>query len=169
MKTHCASIGLCAALAAANAHQAHHEHAVRDTANSTDVSGITRGIKAGLSGYQGIQNKKAFQQLAGSISWYSDYQPDTPEAQGVAGVPMLWGDSTSCGSIGSGRMSAFNTAVASKAPKIMFGFYEPDCSCSSSSDMTVSDGVSSWNQYIAPLGDKNTILGSPSAPSVAVS
>lgn len=45
----------------------------------------------------------------------------------------------------------------------MFGFYEPDCQCTSSSQMAVADGISSWNSLLAPLGAKGTILGSPSA------
>jgi hypothetical protein len=45
----------------------------------------------------------------------------------------------------------------------MFGFYEPDCDCPMSSD--ISDptiGAKKWNDFLAPLAKKGTKLGSPS-------
>lgn len=45
----------------------------------------------------------------------------------------------------------------------MFGFYEPDCNCPMSADM--SDpvyGARKWNEMLAPLAKKGTTLGSPS-------
>ena len=44
----------------------------------------------------------------------------------------------------------------------MFGFYEPDCSCPMSSQMSETEGASLWNQKLAPLAANGTILGSPS-------
>lgn len=44
----------------------------------------------------------------------------------------------------------------------MFGFYEPDCSCPSSSSMSVESAAHDWNKLLAPLAKKDTILGSPS-------
>ena len=46
----------------------------------------------------------------------------------------------------------------------MFGFYEPDCDCPMSSDMSDATlGASSWNSTLVPLATKyNTKLGSPS-------
>ena len=46
---------------------------------------------------------------------------------------------------------------------MMFGFYEPDCDCPMSSDM--SDpvvGAQKWNSMLAPLASRGTVLGSPS-------
>jgi hypothetical protein len=83
--------------------------------------------KAGLSGYPSIQNTKAFQSLAPYIGWYSDYNPDTPDSGSVQGVPMLWGGKGSHCSVTAGRLAAFKKTVAKHNPKLMFGFYEPDC------------------------------------------
>jgi len=45
----------------------------------------------------------------------------------------------------------------------MFGFYEPDCDCTMSSQISVpTDGLDMWNKYLAPLKAKGTVLGSPS-------
>ena len=43
----------------------------------------------------------------------------------------------------------------------MFGFYEPDYGCPSSSNIAPADATIAWNTYIAPLA-ADTILGSPS-------
>ena len=97
MRTHTTSAGTVCAFAnlAAALHDqtTHHAHAARDTIggamNTQIVNPITGGIKAGLSGYQGVQEKQAFSQLASHISWYSDYQANTSDASGVVGVPMV--------------------------------------------------------------------------------
>ncbi len=47
-------------------------------------------------------------------------------------------------------------------PSIMSGFYEPDCACTMSSDMSTSDAATQWESLIAPLAAKGTVLGSPS-------
>ena len=121
------------------------------------------GKKAGLSGYVGIQGKAAFHQLAPHISWYSDYTPNTPNFHGVKGVGMLWGASgSSCGSVVSDRLKTFESMIKHGVPDIMFGFYEPDCYCPDSSQMSTSAGAADWNKLLAPLGRKGTILGSPS-------
>lgn len=118
--------------------------------------------KAGLSGYPSIQSTQAFADLAPYIGWYSDYNPNTPDASGVQGVPMLWGGSSSTCSVTGERLQAFKDVVANSTPKLMFGFYEPDCPCQSSSSMSLSDTINDWNTFLAPLGDSGTILGSPS-------
>ncbi|GAB7344565.1 hypothetical protein MBLNU457_3064t1 [Dothideomycetes sp. NU457] len=130
---------------------------------STGLAGYT-GIKAGLSGYIGIQNTDAWSSFVPHIGWYSDYSAITPDANGVQGIPMLWGDGVACASVSSDRLSQFNDAVASHgAPKIMFGFYEPDCDCTMSSQISdPSTGLDMWNQYLKPLAAKGTTLGSPS-------
>lgn len=81
--------------------------------------------KAGLSGYVGIQNIQAFKDLAPYIGWYSDYDPNTPDALGVQGVPMLWGATGSVCLETPGRQKLFQDAIQAKTPKLMFGFYEP--------------------------------------------
>ncbi|KAI9667255.1 MAG: hypothetical protein M1821_000069 [Bathelium mastoideum] len=119
-------------------------------------------FKAGLSGFVGVTSKSAFNDLKPYISWYSDYTPTTSDTDGVKGIPMLWGDGVSCGSSSGDaeRMAAFDNLTTN--PDFMFGFYEPDCNCPASSNMSSADGTSVWNQKLAPLASKGTLLGSPS-------
>lgn len=80
-------------------------------------------------------------------------------------VPQLWGNSTSCDNTPdlASRFSAFTSLTATATPSIMFGFYEPDCGCPDSSDITdPAQGASLWNSYLGPLKAKGTTLGSPS-------
>jgi len=109
------------------------------------------GKKAGLSGYTGIQTnaKEAFSALAPHISWYSDYTATTETTSAfpnVMGIPMLWsGSGSACtGNEFTNRLNGFKSQVATtaQAPKIMFGFYEPDCTCTMSSQMSVEDAAS---------------------------
>lgn len=61
------------------------------------------------------------------------------------------------------RLATFNDmATNDTTPSIMFGFYEPDCTCDMSSDMSTSDAATQWDALIAPLASKGTVLGSPS-------
>ncbi|KAK3721395.1 hypothetical protein LTR37_003271 [Vermiconidia calcicola] len=147
-------------------HQQHARlHDKRAPVNASRVKNVLpKGQKAGLSGYIGIQDKPAFKELAPHISWYSDYTPNTPSSHGVKGIGMLWGtSSSSCGDIPEERLQTFKSMIAKgNVPDIMFGFYEPDCYCPSSADMSVSSGASDWNALLAPLGKKGTVLGSPS-------
>lgn len=118
------------------------------------------GKKAGLSGYIGCQDTSAFTDLAPYISWYSDYTANTTDAQGVQGIGMLWaGPGSACGSLETDRLDTFTSLTST--PSIMFGFYEPDCSCDMSSEMSVSSAASSWDSLLAPLAAKGTVLGSP--------
>lgn len=123
-----------------------------------------KGGKAGLSGYIGIQTKPAFKALAPYISWYSDYTPNTPGVPGVKGVGMLWGATgSSCGETSTERSDTFKQMIKKgRIPDIMFGFYEPDWYCPSSSDMSIKEGAAEWNELLAPLAKKGTVLGSPS-------
>lgn len=112
-------------------------------------SGISRGTlspngkKAGLSGYPGIQAMPAFSDLASYISWYSDYTPNTPDSQGVMGIGMLWGASgLPCRSVTTERLAIFNEMMSNNTvPSIMFRFYEPDCDCWMSSQMSTSSAA----------------------------
>ncbi|KAK4542456.1 hypothetical protein LTR36_006708 [Oleoguttula mirabilis] len=128
------------------------------------VNNLTpNGKKAGLSGYSGVQNIDGFSDLAPYISWYSDYLPNTPDEQGVKGIGMLWGASGSaCTNVSTERVDTFDTMIADTIPEIMFGFYEPDCTCDMSSEMSVSDAAAAWESLIAPLKQSGTVLGSPS-------
>ncbi|KAF2862077.1 glycoside hydrolase family 128 protein [Piedraia hortae CBS 480.64] len=125
---------------------------------------VPNGKKAGLSGFPGISNISAFGQFAEHISWYSDYLPDTPDANGVMGIGMLWAaQGSSCTDLEKQRMQLFNDYVDNgNHPSIMFGFFEPDCYCPMSSDMSTRDAANAWNQHMVPLKNKGTILGSPS-------
>jgi hypothetical protein len=61
------------------------------------------------------------------------------------------------------RLSTFNSLMSNDTvPSIMFGFYEPDCECPMSADMSTSDAATQWDSLLAPLADKGTVLGSPS-------
>jgi len=82
----------------------------------------------------------------------------------LVGIGMIWGTaSSSCGKTATDRAATFERMIKSeKVPDIMFGFYEPDWTCPSSSDMTVAEGVSDWEELLAPLAKKGTVLGSPS-------
>lgn len=86
--------------------------------------------------------------------WHSG----VPEA-----IPMLWGNGHR-GSVQSDwdRFSTFKSTWTNGAvPKYMLGFNEPDCPTGESSDMSVQSAVQTWNQYIAPLGNKGALLISP--------
>lgn len=140
-------------------------HALPAPLNKRKATNFTpKGKKAGLSGYIGIEKKPAFKTLAPYISWYSDYAPNTPNAHGVKGVGMLWGATgSSCAQPTADRLAIFQQMMRNgKVPDYMFGFYEPDCYCPSSSEMTIAEGVKEWNQLLAPLKKKGTLLGSPS-------
>ena len=92
-------LGLASVSAVSALHEqgARHHHVARSASatlsappmNTAVVNGVTRGIKAGLSGYLGVQSQAAFQQIAPHISWYSDYQANTTDVGDVAGVGMV--------------------------------------------------------------------------------
>ena len=130
----------------------------------SSISTLLHGKKAGLSGYPGIQNTPAFHQLAPHISYYSDYMPNTPLSHSVKGIGMLWGAAGSaCSSTSEERLNIFKSMIRKgRIPDIMFGFYEPDCSCPSSSDMSIASAAQDWSKLLAPLAKKGTMLGSPS-------
>ena len=118
-----------------------------------------------MSGFIGIEDIAGFAELAPYISWYSDYTANTSSSQGVAGIGMLWGaKGSACKDVYSPRLEAFTDLVDTNktVPEIMFGFYEPDCDCSMSSDMSVSSAASAWDKLVVPLAAKGTVLGSPS-------
>lgn len=170
-------------------HIKHHAHTTRPAQDSTpttfsvarratsaygsppapSATGITKnnltpnGRKAGLSGYIGIQDKQGFKDLAPYISWYSDYTATTPSTSGVQGVGMLWGgDGSTCADTQT-RLTAFDNMIAADTiPEIMFGFYEPDCNCPDSAQMTCDEAAADWDKLIAPLSKNGTVLGSPS-------
>jgi len=140
-------------------------------AASTGVATISKknltpnGRKAGLSGFVNIHYYPAFDQLAPYISWYSDYYPNTPDWSGVKGVGMLWGaPGSGCVGVYEDAYNTFQSTYGNgkKAPDIMFGYYEPDCFCTSSSQMSVTSAAANWNSTLAPLSAKGTVLGSPS-------
>ena len=128
------------------------------------IKSLLHGKKAGLSGYVGIQNTPAFHTLTPHISYYSDYTPNTPSSHGVKGIGMLWGASGSaCSSVYTDRLQTFKSMIArGDVPDVMLGFYEPDCSCPYSSQMSVASAAHDWNKLLAPLAKKGTLLGSPS-------
>lgn len=74
--------------------------------------------------------------------------------------PQLWGDGHTGGDDAT-RLAAFKGLTST--PGYMQGFYEADCtppmSCDISSPSTLA---ADWTKYLAPMGQKGTILGSPS-------
>jgi hypothetical protein len=75
-------------------------------------------------------------------------------------IPMLWGGGDA-DSTDASRLAAFKDIT--QAPQYMIGFEEPDCpSGGGSAGMSVAEGVSAWEQYIAPFQAKGTKLVSPS-------
>lgn len=150
------------------------------TASSSTPS--TLAWKAGLSGYPTIETESVFlDNFVPYISWYSNYNPVAPniaysapsgtsnQSHTVLGAPMLWGMGNQClngpdGPVDEYRLGNFTAEVTSgdTDPSVMFGFYEPDCDCNSSSHIVdVSTGLSKWNEYIAPLASRGIKLGSP--------
>lgn len=136
--------------------------------------------KAGLSGFPTIQDLEVFQEnFLPYISWYSNYDPVAPNfvlpSHKVVGAPMLWGKGDQCltgpdGPVDAERLANFTAFVAlpsipltpAEDPDIFFGFYEPDCNCSSSSHIpAVDEGVVAWDTYIKPLASRGIPLGSP--------
>nr|GAT60680.1 predicted protein [Mycena chlorophos] len=119
------------------------------------ASGFTPGkLKAGTSSGDGLSH------LGSNIGWYYDWTPDPSPYGNLETVPMLWGDGDA-DSVDNERVQAFKKI--SQAPQFMLGFEEPDCpSGSGSAGMSVSQGVSAWEEYIAPFQAKGTKLGSPS-------
>ncbi|KAI7298322.1 hypothetical protein KC315_g18100, partial [Hortaea werneckii] len=70
---------------------------------------------------------------------------------------------SACGDVTPERVSLFHSMLDNDSiPEIMFGFYEPDCDCDMSAQMTVSDAQTQWDALLAPLADKGVVLGSPS-------
>ncbi|CAJ2508965.1 Uu.00g139910.m01.CDS01 [Anthostomella pinea] len=153
--------------AAPSSHSSATSTSSTSAASSTGISKANltpNGKKAGLSGFVGIQNKSGFSDLAPHMSWYSDYTANTPDAQDVMGVGMLWAaGGSACGSSETERLDTFNTLISSGVtPSIMFGFYEPDCDCPDSSEMSSTSAAIAWDSLIAPLAANGTVLGSPS-------
>ncbi|PRP88284.1 hypothetical protein PROFUN_03393 [Planoprotostelium fungivorum] len=111
------------------------------------------GIKAGISA------GNAYYVVKDHIGWWYDCKtnPGKPIA-----VPMLWG----AGKADSGdakRLADFKSKVANSTPPYFLGFEEPDCkSGSGSAGMTMDDAVDLWNNWVAPMGKRGTLLGSPS-------
>ena len=84
---------------------------------------------------------------------------------------MLWGDGTVDAQDAS-RLKAFEKLTSSSvaAPHFVLGYEEPDCpSGSGSADISVADGVATWEAHVAPLRARGTKLGSPSMCSTYLS
>lgn len=112
------------------------------------------GKKAGSAGGRAVPF------LSDHLGWWYDWTPSPGTNSGVQGVPMLWGDGQN-GPEDAARYAEFQKGIPQ--PDYLLGFNEPDCSGEdTSADMTVAEGVSEWNQYIAPYGDNGALLGSPS-------
>lgn len=76
---------------------------------------------------------------------------------------MLWGNGHRGGLQNDwNRFSQFRSTWSSgNVPPYVLGFNEPDCTSGESSALSVSDAVSTWEEYIAPLGNAGALLISP--------
>ena len=123
-------------------------------ASAIPADTIPGGKKAGMAGSRAVPFMKEH------LGWWYDWSSTPGTVGGIPGVTMLWGDGTN-GKLDAQRFSAFQKLTT--APQYLLGFNEPDCTGADiSADMTVDEGVSTWNQYIAPKGKQGSLLGSPS-------
>lgn len=147
-------------------------------APSLSTSLTPNGVKAGIAGGD------AYPYMQDHIGWWYDWSvsvpflywrklltrnlrsPNPSKPGKPIAVPMLWGDGT-VDAQDKERLTAFEHL--STVPAYVLGYEEPDCvSGSGSADMSVPDGVSTWESLIAPLGKKGCKLGSPSMCSTLV-
>ncbi|GLB40305.1 putative glycosyl hydrolase catalytic core [Lyophyllum shimeji] len=112
------------------------------------------GIKAGIAGGD------AYPYVKDHIGWWYDWSPNPSKPGKPIGVPMLWGDGHA-DATDAARLAAFKKI--STPPPYVLAYEEPDCPPGSgSAGMSVSSGVAHWESLIAPLGDKGSVLVSPS-------
>lgn len=114
---------------------------------------IPNGKKAGSAGGRAVPLWKDH------IGWWYDWTPTPSGHDEVPGVSMLWGDGHQ-GQFDADRLRAFQNLRST--PHYLLGPNEPDCPGTYSADLRVAQGVSLWNQYIAPKGRAGSLLGSPS-------
>ncbi len=57
------------------------------TGGSTGLS--PGGKKAGISGFEGVTSKAAWNQFSSKISWYSDYTPNPADSGSIKGIGMV--------------------------------------------------------------------------------
>lgn len=110
------------------------------------------GRKAGSAGGRAVRHWKDH------IGWWYDWTPKPSGHDDVPGVSMLWGNGHQ-GQFDADRLHAFQNLH--ETPKYVLGPNEPDCPGHDSADLRVDQGVSLWNQYIAPKGRAGSLLGSP--------
>ncbi|KAB8349403.1 hypothetical protein FH972_023430 [Carpinus fangiana] len=116
---------------------------------------IPNGKKAGSAG------GRALPFWADHLGWWYDWTP-SPDSSTTGPIPvsMLWGSGNN-GEEDAKRFGEFQQLT--DAPQYLLGFNEPDCTgADTSANMDVGQGIDLWNQYIAPMGDKGSLLGSPS-------
>ena len=134
------------------------EYELEERANCDKAPLTPNGRKAGLAG------GSAFDDFKDYIGWWYDWsaQPSGHEGTPVA-VPMLWGNGHRGGLQNDwNRFSQFRSTWSSgNVPPYVLGFNEPDCTSGESSALSVSDAVSTWEEYIAPLGNAGALLISP--------
>eukprot|EP00026_Physarum_polycephalum_P014692 Phypoly_transcript_15238.p1 GENE.Phypoly_transcript_15238~~Phypoly_transcript_15238.p1 ORF type:complete len:281 (-),score=43.53 Phypoly_transcript_15238:52-894(-) len=113
------------------------------------------GIKAGVTGGW------AYPFVAAHVGWWYDWTPvPTSSASGPAvPVPMLWGDGQT-GPQDAQRLAQFK--ALNYTPAYILSYEEPDCSPPWSSGVPVDTGAQLWNELFVPLGQKGSLLGSPS-------
>lgn len=98
------------------------------------------------------------------LGWWYDWGPAPTKANAPQGVPMLWGDGKAS-DLDHQRFQAFQKIT--ETPTYLLGFNEPDCGPPDSSNIDVDTAAQVWDQYIAPWGDKGSLLGSPAMCSMS--
>lgn len=92
--------------------------------------------------------------------WYSWDAESNGKATPPTGMNMLWGAGHADGQ-DSARLAAFKSLTYT--PEYVIGFEEPDCPAGSgSAGIDVATAAQVWNEYVAPLGEKGSVLLSPS-------
>ncbi|RDB25845.1 Alkali-sensitive linkage protein 1 [Hypsizygus marmoreus] len=125
------------------------------TPTTVGTSRLTpNGIKAGIAGGD------AYPFLKDHIGWWYDWSPRPSKPGMPIAVPMLWGVGTT-DSTDAARLADFKKIKT--APPFVLAYEEPDCPPGfGSAGVSVSAGVSGWESLIVPLGNRGTLIGSPS-------
>lgn len=134
-------------------HASHFRNSSSSSSSNASNALIPGGKKAGSAGGRAVPFWEDH------LGWWYDWTPSpSPDAPGIIPVSMLWGSGNN-GDQDAERYQEFKDLT--NQPQFILGFNEPDCPGPDSADMSVSDGVTIWNQLIVPWGEKGSHLGSP--------
>ncbi|KAI1856924.1 uncharacterized protein JN550_013594 [Neoarthrinium moseri] len=151
------SVQLSASVESSTSTQSASAHPSTSAQSSVSVSNGTALIPGGKkAGSAGGRATKFWQEHLG---WWYDWTPSPETIGNLEGVAMLWGSGNN-GQQDEKRFAEFQQLTT--VPQYLLGFNEPDCTASdTSANMDVDEGVSLWNELIAPKGEQGSLLGSP--------